>query len=60
VGRHFLVCSLFENCIYLLAVKPWNLDLPNRLAELEPKLLEETELRHKAFLAQTNTLHGGN
>jgi toxin ParE1/3/4 len=50
VERHFLICSLVENNIYLLAVKHGNLDLPSRLAELEPTLLEETELLHRAFM----------
>ena len=50
VKRHFLVCSLVENNIYLLTVKHGSLDLPNRLAELEPTLLQEVDLLHKAFL----------
>jgi toxin ParE1/3/4 len=52
VQRHFLVCSLVENNIYVLAVKHGSLDLPNRLAELEANLLQEAGLLHKAFLAK--------
>lgn len=52
VRRHFLVCSLVERNIYVMAVKHGSLDLPNRLAELEPTLLEETDLLHKTFLAR--------
>ena len=52
VRRHYLVCSLVEGNIYLLAVKHGSLDLPSRLAELEPTLLEETDLLHKAFLVR--------
>jgi toxin ParE1/3/4 len=52
VQRHFLVCSVVEDNIYVLAVKHGSLDLPNRLAKLEPNLLRETELLHKAFLAR--------
>lgn len=51
VHRHYLICSLVENNIYLLAVKHGSLDLPNRLAELEPNLRQEAELLHKTFLA---------
>lgn len=51
VHRHFLVCSLVENNIYVLGVKHGSLDLPNRLAELEANLLREADLLHKAFLA---------
>lgn len=50
--RHYLVCSLVENNIYVVTVKHGSLDLPNRLAELEPALLEETALLHKTFLAK--------
>jgi toxin ParE1/3/4 len=53
VRRHFLVCSLVEDNVYVLAVKHGSLDLPRRLAELEPSLLEETDMLHKAFLVQT-------
>jgi toxin ParE1/3/4 len=52
VHRHFLVCSLVENNVYVLAVKHGSLDLPSRLAELEPSLLEEADLLHKAFVAK--------
>lgn len=52
VGRHYLVCSRVEDNIYLVTVKHGSLDLPNRLAELEPTLLEETDVLHKAFLAR--------
>ncbi len=52
VRRHYLVCSLLEDNIYLVTVKHGSLDLPNRLGELEPTLLEETDLLHKTFLAR--------
>ncbi len=56
VRRHFLVCSLIEGNIYLLTVKHGSLDLPKRLAELEPQLLEEVNLLHKAFVAATRDM----
>jgi toxin ParE1/3/4 len=52
VRRHFLVCSLVGANIYVLTVRHGSLDLPNRLAELEPGLLEEADLLHKTFLAK--------
>ena len=52
VRQHFLVCCRVETNLYVLAVKHGNLDLPNRLAELEPSLLKEAELLHKTFLAR--------
>lgn len=52
VRVHYLVCSLVEDSIYLVTVKHGSLNLPKRLAELEPTLLEETDLLHKAFLAR--------
>jgi toxin ParE1/3/4 len=59
VERHFLVCSLLENNIYLLAVRHGSLDLPSRFAELEPTLLHEVDLLHKAFLVKINRARGG-
>lgn len=58
VRRHYLVCSLVEENVYLVTVKHGSLDLPNRLAELEPTLLEETDLLHKTFLAKIRNRPG--
>jgi toxin ParE1/3/4 len=52
VQRHFLVCSLIQDNVYVLAVRHCSMDLPNRLAELEPNLLEEADLLHNLFLAK--------
>jgi toxin ParE1/3/4 len=60
VARHFLVCSVIEDNVYLVTVKHGSLDLPNRLAELEPTLKEETDLLHKAFIASRARLRSGN
>jgi len=57
VRRHYLVCSTIENNIYLVTVKHVGMDLPNRLVELEPRLLEEADLLHKAFLASMRRSH---
>ena len=59
VRRHYLVCSLVGDNIYLVTVKHGSLDLPNRLAELEPSLLEETDLLHRAFLAKVRDRPAG-
>ena len=48
-----------EDNVYLVTVKHGSLDLPNRLAELEPTLLEETDLLHKAFLARIRNRPAG-
>lgn len=50
IRKHFLVCTLVKNNIYVLAVKHGAMDLPLRIAELEPQLLGEAEILHKAFL----------
>lgn len=50
VGRHFLVCAIEEENIYVLAVKHGAMDLPERIAELEPHLVREAEILHRAFL----------
>jgi toxin ParE1/3/4 len=52
IQRHFLVCAVVENNVYVLAVKHGSLDLPDRLAVLEPSLMEEAELLHKTYLAK--------
>lgn len=57
--RHYLVCALVEDNVYLRTVKHGSLDLPNRLAELEPALLEETDLLHKTFLAKIRNPRAG-
>jgi toxin ParE1/3/4 len=56
VHRHFLVCSTIGQSIYVLAVKHGSLDLPKRLAELEPRVLDEANLLHKIFLAKAKRL----
>ena len=48
VKQHFLVCALFDQDIYVLTVKHGAMDLPNRIQELEPQLLIEAEMLHKA------------
>ena len=49
VREHYLVCSVVDASIYLLAVKHGRIDLFNRLAELEPLLLDEAVFLHDRF-----------
>jgi len=46
VERHWLVCDILEDCIYVLAVKHGAMDLPERIQELEPQLVQEAQLLH--------------
>lgn len=57
VRQHFLIGVVVEENVYVLAVKHGAMDLPTRLAELEPQLLRETEWLHRAFLAKSSKLH---
>ena len=54
VRQHFLVGVLIGQNVYVLAVRHGMMDLPNRLAELEPQLLAEAELLHRTFLAKSS------
>jgi toxin ParE1/3/4 len=51
VRRHFLVCTLEEQNVYVLAVINGSMDLPERISELEPTLQREADILHRAFLA---------
>lgn len=47
VRKHFLVGDVIGDRILVLTVVHGSMDLPKRLAELEPLLLEEVELLHR-------------
>ncbi len=49
VREHFLVCSATRGRVYVLTTKHGSMDLPSRLAELEPQLLSEAKLLHQAM-----------
>lgn len=49
VQRHFLVCALKGDTVCVLTVKHGDMDLPNRIAELEPQLSQEAALLHRAW-----------
>jgi toxin ParE1/3/4 len=50
VKQHFLICTRREHRIYVLAVRHGAMDLPSRVADLEPTLIDEAEILHQAFL----------
>ena len=47
VGKHFFVCTVIDETIYLLTVIHCAMDLPARVGELQPTLHEEAELLHR-------------
>lgn len=47
VREHILVFAVTEETLYLLTVKYGGMDLPERLAELEPYLYEEIAYLHQ-------------
>ena len=51
VREHFLICVQIHERIYVLTIKHASMDIPQRISELEPQLLLEAKLLHRAFLA---------
>lgn len=51
VRRHFLVCALGGQNVFVLAVFHGSMDLPDRISELEPSLQQEADILHRALLA---------
>lgn len=49
VREHFLVCALFDDSVFVLTIKHGAMDLPNRIAELEPLLVQEADMLHQAY-----------
>jgi len=47
VRKHFLVCDILDGEVYVLAVVHGSMDLPARIAELEPMLIAEAEALHR-------------
>jgi len=52
VLQHFLVCAVFKNSIFVLTIKHGAMDLPARIAELEPQLMEEAKLLYRTHEKQ--------
>jgi toxin ParE1/3/4 len=51
VRQHFLVCAEVKEFLFVLTIKHAQMDIPNRIAELEPSLLAETEMLHARLAA---------
>lgn len=51
VLKHILIADLVGERIYILTVWHGSMDLPGRLAELEPQLVFESELLHAQIAA---------
>jgi plasmid stabilization system protein ParE len=52
VRQHFLVCAVYEKNIFVLTEKHGAMDLPNRIAEVEPQLILEADALYSAFQAK--------
>ncbi len=50
VRKHFLICEILGGDVYVLAVHHGGMDLPSRLAELEPLLAEEARLMRRRVM----------
>lgn len=44
VRQHFLVCTQTASAIVVLTIKHVAMDIPNRIVDLEPSLLQEAEI----------------
>ncbi len=51
VREHFLVCVELKDFLLVLTIKHGQMDLPNRIAELETTLTEEADMLHQRLLA---------
>ncbi len=50
VEKHWLVCDMIDDDVYVLTVKHGSMDLPTRIAELEPQLIHEAELVYRRIV----------
>ena len=50
VRKHTLICDVIGSEIYILAVWHGSMDLPRRVAKLEPQLIHEAELMHRRII----------
>jgi len=50
VRNHYLICTRVKNIVIVLTIKHCQMDLPERLIELEPSLQQEAELLYKKLL----------
>ena len=52
VREHVLICDVIDDRIFVLALRHTVMDLPSRIAELEPQLVHEAELMARQIEAQ--------
>ncbi len=57
VREHFLVCTKLKDVLYVLTIKHGQMDLPTRLGELEPTLLQEAAFLHQRLVAAEKKRH---
>jgi plasmid stabilization system protein ParE len=57
VGEHFLVCTKLKDVLLVLTIKHGQMDLPNRVIELEPTLLQEADLLHQRLVVAEKRRH---
>jgi len=55
VREHFLVCAKLKDMLLVLTIKHGEMDLPHRIEELEPTLLQEAELLYQRLLSAEKT-----
>ncbi len=54
VEKHVLACDIQGKVIYVLSVLHTSMDIPRRLAKLQPQLLLEAELLHSRIAAKNS------
>ena len=54
VREHLLVCDVVGESIFVLALRRGTMDLPRRIAELEPQLVDEAELLHARIVKRVD------
>ena len=57
VREHFLVCIKLKDVLLVLTIKHGEMDLPNRVLELEPTLLQEADLLHQRLVVAEKKRH---
>ncbi len=52
VREHVLICDVVDELIFVLALRHGSMDLPQRIAELEPQLVLESRILHARIVEQ--------
>ena len=51
VEKHYMICDVTSDNIYVLTIRHGSMELISLLEELEPQLAQEAEIMHQRFLA---------